>query len=89
MVEYNSHDATGYLITVLFFQVKDDIEFENLAQRYLKYLLQKECWDDMIVKGLKIDFNFNSVFYLPRFSCRIIISLEFIQKHVTAASILQ
>nr|XP_039264137.1 cilia- and flagella-associated protein 43-like [Styela clava] len=32
-------------------QVREEIEFENLAQKYLKYIMQKEFWDDMDVKG--------------------------------------
>uniref|UniRef100_H2Y9U8 Uncharacterized protein n=1 Tax=Ciona savignyi TaxID=51511 RepID=H2Y9U8_CIOSA len=32
-------------------EVREEIEFENLAQRYLAYLIKKQCWDDMVTKG--------------------------------------
>ncbi|XP_078484359.1 cilia- and flagella-associated protein 43 [Ciona intestinalis] len=32
-------------------EIREEIEFENLAQRYLAYLITKQCWDDMVTKG--------------------------------------
>ena len=32
-------------------QVREEIEFENLAKMYLREMIKKECWDDMVVKG--------------------------------------
>nr|CAB3230199.1 WD repeat-containing protein 96-like [Phallusia mammillata] len=41
-------------------EVREEIYFENLAQRYLAYLIKKECWDDMVTKGRAITaFNAN------------------------------
>ena len=37
------------------FQVRDEINLENLANRYLVYLIKKECWDDMETKGKDCD----------------------------------
>ena len=34
-----------------FFQIREEMELENLAKMYLADLIKKECWDNMIVKG--------------------------------------
>ena len=33
------------------FQVREEIEFENLAKMYLREMIKRECWDEMVVKG--------------------------------------
>lgn len=33
------------------FQVREEIEFENLAKIYLREMIKRECWDEMDVKG--------------------------------------
>ena len=32
-------------------QVREEIEFDNLAKQYLREMIKRECWDDMQVKG--------------------------------------
>jgi len=32
-------------------QIREEIEYENLAKMYLAELIKKECWDDMDTKG--------------------------------------
>ena len=32
-------------------QIREEIEYENLAKMYLADLIKKECWDDMDTKG--------------------------------------
>jgi len=32
-------------------QVREEIEFENLAKMYLREMIKRECWDEMVVKG--------------------------------------
>ena len=35
-------------------QVREEIEFENLAKIYLREMIKRECWDEMDVKGRAI-----------------------------------
>jgi hypothetical protein len=32
-------------------QVREEIEFENLAKMFLREVIKKQCWDSMVVKG--------------------------------------
>ncbi|XP_074642124.1 cilia- and flagella-associated protein 43-like isoform X2 [Tubulanus polymorphus] len=41
-------------------RIREEIELDNLAKMYLRELIKKECWDDMVVKGRSI-VAFNSV----------------------------
>lgn len=38
----------------LLFQIKEEIEFDNLAKMYLKEKIKAECWDSLEVKGRSI-----------------------------------
>ena len=33
------------------FQIREEMELENLAKMYLADLIKKDCWDNMVVKG--------------------------------------
>ncbi|WAR21242.1 CFA43-like protein, partial [Mya arenaria] len=39
-------------------RVREEIEFENLAKMYLREMIKRECWDEMVVKG-RAAFNSN------------------------------
>nr|KAG5692265.1 hypothetical protein BaRGS_007173 [Batillaria attramentaria] len=41
-------------------KVREEIEFDNLAKLYLREMIKRECWDDMMVKGRSLQaFNSN------------------------------
>ncbi|XP_064629915.1 cilia- and flagella-associated protein 43-like isoform X2 [Lineus longissimus] len=41
-------------------RIREEIELDNLAKMYLRELIKKECWDEMVVKGRAIGaFNSN------------------------------
>lgn len=42
-------------------QVREKIEYENLAKLYLREVIKKECWDDMAVKGRSILVSMHSL----------------------------
>ena len=42
-------------------QVREEIEFENLAKMYLREMIKKECWDDMVVKGRAVQVHIDIV----------------------------
>ena len=37
--------------------MREEIEFENLAKMYLREMIKRECWDEMIVKGRAVQVN--------------------------------
>ena len=42
-------------LCVAFLQIREAMEFENLAKQYLTHLIKQECWDTMEVKGRSIE----------------------------------
>ena len=51
----------------VFAQVREEIEFENLAKMYLREMIKRECWDEMVVKGRAVQVRtcwnvFKSIF---------------------------
>ena len=46
-------------------RVREEIEFDNLAKRYLKEMIKRECWDNMSVKGRSIQVNLMCLSTLP------------------------
>ncbi|KAK7108965.1 cilia- and flagella-associated protein 43-like isoform X2 [Littorina saxatilis] len=47
-------------------RVREEIEFDNLAKRYLREMIKRECWDNMQVKGRSIQ-AFNSILEVANF----------------------
>ena len=43
-------------------QVREEIEFENLAKMYLREMIKKECWDEMVVKGRAVQVKLINIF---------------------------
>lgn len=39
-------------------QVREEIEFDNLAKQYLREMIKRECWDEMQVKGRALQVRF-------------------------------
>ncbi|XP_053407637.1 cilia- and flagella-associated protein 43-like isoform X4 [Mercenaria mercenaria] len=50
-------------------RVREEIEFENLAKMYLREMIKRECWDDMVVKGRAVQ-AFNSNLEVSNFPMR-------------------
>jgi hypothetical protein len=44
-------------------RVREEIEFDNLAKRYLREMIKRECWDKMAVKGRAIVVRLGSLFH--------------------------
>ncbi|XP_013386289.1 cilia- and flagella-associated protein 43 isoform X2 [Lingula anatina] len=36
-------------------RIREEIEFEDLAKRYVTHIIKTECWDEMVVKGRSIE----------------------------------
>ncbi|XP_052771525.1 cilia- and flagella-associated protein 43-like isoform X3 [Mya arenaria] len=50
-------------------RVREEIEFENLAKMYLREMIKRECWDEMVVKGRAVQ-AFNSNLEVSNFPMR-------------------
>ncbi|KAL4232016.1 Cilia- and flagella-associated protein 43 [Mactra antiquata] len=50
-------------------RVREEIEFENLAKMYLREMIKRECWDNMVVKGRAVQ-AFNSNLEVSNFPMR-------------------
>ncbi|CAK8681425.1 cilia- and flagella-associated protein 43-like [Clavelina lepadiformis] len=56
-------------------EVREEIHFENLAQKYLAFLIKKECWDDMVIKGRALK-TFSTSVSVNNYPLRPILSQE-------------
>ncbi|CAH1784594.1 unnamed protein product [Owenia fusiformis] len=50
-------------------QIVEEIELENLGMMYLKDVIKKECWDDMVVKGRALE-SFNGILEVANYPMR-------------------